>query len=226
MDRRINKLIADHTSKTKDGIKQRVLAAKEEINAATNHTNVAGVEKSLMSLLQFVLDSEPLTVTPADYVKRKRTKNTIPLYDMCSALKADGTRCSRRKREGEHYCGTHTKGTPYGSISGEAIGGEGVESETAEAVVVHGQEPLEKSAADAAGHGKSSPELTHEGQSGRYQAETVWLEDIKGILHYIDKHGNVYKNEDIIENKKNPKIIAKYDRALTNGEWVYSIVAQ
>jgi hypothetical protein len=92
--------------------------------------------------------------------------------------------------------------------------------------VVHGQKPLEKTTADAAGHGKSSPELTHEGQSGRYQTETVWLEDIKGILHYIDKHGNIYKNEDIIENKKNPKIIAKYDRALTNGEWVYSIVAQ
>lgn len=38
----------------------------------------------------------------------------------------------------------------------------------------------------------------------------VWVEDIKGIVYYIDKDNNVYDPEDIELNKINPKIIAKY----------------
>ena len=47
----------------------------------------------------------------------------------------------------------------------------------------------------------------------------VWAQDIQGIIYYIDKSGNVYQTEDIISNKQNPKIIAKY---VKNGE-IYSI---
>ena len=47
----------------------------------------------------------------------------------------------------------------------------------------------------------------------------VWAQDIQGIVYYIDKTGNVYQAEDIVSNKQNPKIIAKY---LKIGE-VYSI---
>ena len=49
----------------------------------------------------------------------------------------------------------------------------------------------------------------------------VWAEDIKGIIYYIDKNSNVYDPEDIVSNKKNPKIIAKYTKV---GD-VYSIPA-
>ena len=38
----------------------------------------------------------------------------------------------------------------------------------------------------------------------------VWAQDIQGIIYYIDTHNNVYQAEDIIVNKINPKIIAKY----------------
>ena len=38
----------------------------------------------------------------------------------------------------------------------------------------------------------------------------VRLQDINGILYYIDKFNNIYKTDDIIENKVNPSIIAKY----------------
>lgn len=47
----------------------------------------------------------------------------------------------------------------------------------------------------------------------------VWAKDIKGIVYYIDNNNNVYEAEDIIGNKMNPKIIAKY---VKNGE-IYSI---
>jgi hypothetical protein len=38
----------------------------------------------------------------------------------------------------------------------------------------------------------------------------VWAQDIQGIIYYIDKMMNVYQAEDIVSNKPNPKIIAKY----------------
>jgi hypothetical protein len=47
----------------------------------------------------------------------------------------------------------------------------------------------------------------------------VWVEDIKGIHQYIDANHNVYQSEDIISNKKNPKVISKWKKE----EGVYSI---
>lgn len=35
-------------------------------------------------------------------------------------------------------------------------------------------------------------------------------EEIGGIVYYIDRFGNVYNTEDILEEKQNPRIIAKY----------------
>jgi hypothetical protein len=42
------------------------------------------------------------------------------------------------------------------------------------------------------------------------QKVEVWAQDIKGIIYYIDKQFNVYQAEDIVVNKLNPKVIAKY----------------
>ena len=47
------------------------------------------------------------------------------------------------------------------------------------------------------------------------QKVEVWAQDIYGIIYYIDKNNNVYQAEDIVSNKTNPKIIAKY---IKNGE--------
>ena len=38
----------------------------------------------------------------------------------------------------------------------------------------------------------------------------VFVQDIQGIHYYIDISNNVYKTEDIINNSKNPTIIAQY----------------
>lgn len=51
------------------------------------------------------------------------------------------------------------------------------------------------------------------------QKVEVWAQEIQGIIYYIDKTSNVYQVEDIIANKVNPKVIAKY---VKNGE-IYSI---
>jgi len=47
----------------------------------------------------------------------------------------------------------------------------------------------------------------------------IFTQEIKGIIYYIDNNYNVYQTEDIIQNKVNPKVIAKY--AVNND--IYSI---
>lgn len=42
------------------------------------------------------------------------------------------------------------------------------------------------------------------------QKVEVWAQDFQGIIYYIDKNLNVYQAEDIVTNKLNPKVIAKY----------------
>lgn len=45
----------------------------------------------------------------------------------------------------------------------------------------------------------------------------VFAKDIHGIVYYIDQFHNVYKTEDILNEKKNPEIIAKCE--IMNGEY-------
>jgi hypothetical protein len=111
-------------------------------------------------------------------MKRKRVKNFVPIFDRCCAKRATNEQCTRRKKEGFEYCGTHIKGTPHGII------------DTQDSEVKINTQKIE-----------------------------VWAQDIQGIIYYIDKFNNVYQAEDIVVNKLNPKIIAKY---IKNGEQ-YSI---
>ena len=47
----------------------------------------------------------------------------------------------------------------------------------------------------------------------------VTAREIKGIVYYIDDNTNVYNTEDVMNNKENPQIIAKY----VNRNGTYSI---
>jgi hypothetical protein len=44
----------------------------------------------------------------------------------------------------------------------------------------------------------------------------IIAEEISGIVYYIDYFGNVYKTEDILEDKVNPQIVAKYEKTSDN----------
>jgi hypothetical protein len=61
-------------------------------------------------------------------------------------------------------------------------------------------------------HLKGTPNgiIEEQGESKTTQKVEVYAQDIQGIIYYIDKNNNVYQIEDIIKNKTNPKIIAKY----------------
>jgi hypothetical protein len=69
-------------------------------------------------------------------------------------------------------------------------------------------------------HLKGTPHGTYEIEEDteskpKGQKVEVWAQEIQGIIYYIDKTGNVYQVEDIIQSKTNPKVIAKY---VKNGE--------
>ncbi len=107
MERRINKKIETYTSEFKDRIREKA----EILGIAKN--------KEMNELMQFIYDYDRLCLGKEDFVKRKRVKNSVNLNDRCCAKRANNEQCSRRKKEGSEYCGTHLKGTPNGICSTE-----------------------------------------------------------------------------------------------------------
>jgi hypothetical protein len=164
MEKRLNKKLDQYILNFKDSIREKTTQLDLNNNQDVNN------------LLQFVYDFDRLSFTKEDFQKRKRVKNFVPIFDRCCAKRATNEQCTRRKKDGMEYCGTHTKGTPHGIVDNQEV------------------------------------KVTN-------QKIEVWAQDIQGIVYYIDNNFNVYQPEDIIINKINPKIIAKY---VKNGD-VYSI---
>jgi len=104
METRTNKTIEQHTTRFKDDIKTKIL----ELNFDE--------KPKMVELLEFVYGYERLCLTKEDFSKRKRIKNSIPASNRCNAKRASGEQCTRRKRDDCEYCGTHSKGTPHGTI--------------------------------------------------------------------------------------------------------------
>jgi hypothetical protein len=161
MERRLNKKVESYITSFKDTIRDKITQLGIIEDDKTNQ------------LLQFIYDYDRLSFNKEDFVKRKRVKNFVPIFDRCCAKRATNEQCTRRKKDGNEYCGTHMKGTPHGII----------DNQNEEKVNI--------------------------------QKIEVWAQDIQGIIYYIDNFNNVYQAEDIVVNKMNPKIIAKY---VKNGE--------
>ena len=125
-------------------------------------------EVNVDEICKYIDDYVCLTLEKIDFTKRKRVKSVVPYYLRCTAKRANGEQCTRKKKEGNDYCGTHEKNRPHGIIE---------------------------------------PSTDKEEKLTKLE---VWIQDINGIIYYIDGFNNVYKTDDIMGNKINPKIIAKY----------------
>lgn len=169
MEKRINKKVDTYISDFKNNIKEKI----NELGL-TNSNNIN-------NLLQFIYDYDRLIFDINDFQKRKRVKTFVPIYDRCCALRANNEQCTRRKIEGEKYCGTHIKGAPNGKIENDLLNNENNES--------------------------NDDNIKENMKLSKIE---VWGEDIKGIVYYIDNNNNVYDSIDILKNSKNPRIIAKY----------------
>jgi len=109
MENRISRKVDHHITSFKEDIKKWF---------DKNNSDISG-ESNKNSFLQFIFDYDALSLSKDDFTRRKRVKNTVPLQIRCCAKRANGEQCTRRKKEGEEYCGTHIKGTPYGVAESE-----------------------------------------------------------------------------------------------------------
>ena len=108
MERRLNKKINDYVHTFKTDI-------TEKIKSMANENNDSGVD--VVGLTNYVYEYGRFEFQKDDFVKRKRVKNTVPNYERCCAKRASGEQCTRRRKDEHQYCGTHSKGTPHGTIS-------------------------------------------------------------------------------------------------------------
>jgi hypothetical protein len=157
MEKRLNRKIEVYVKTFKDDIRKKA----EDMSMKSNE---------LDNLFQYIYDYNKLELTVDDFKKRKRIKNFVPVFERCCAKRANNEQCTRRKKEGDNFCGTHTKGTPHGIT-----------------------------------------ESNEENTITTSKIE-VWAQDISGIIYYVDTNYNVYKTEDILLNKINPLVIAKYEK--------------
>jgi hypothetical protein len=104
MEKRINKKIESYFSDFKDRVKDK--AGELGVNT----------DEKLSQIVQYIYDYDRLVLQKEDFMKRKRVKNAVHLSDRCCAKRASCEQCTRRKKEGYDYCGTHLKGTPHGTF--------------------------------------------------------------------------------------------------------------
>ena len=165
MEKRLTTKVNDYITTFKNDLHNKLLNSKFE-------------EREQMSdLIQYIFDYDKLCLSKEDFEKRKRVKNSIPEVNRCVARRANGEQCTRRRKDECEYCGTHSKGTPHGTMQSE------------------------------------DEDIQHN------QSVDVFAQEIKGIVYYLDKYNNVYHTEDILKQKEDPKIIAKWEK---NGQH-YSI---
>ena len=177
MERRVNKRIEDYIIGLKNDVAkklQQIVNLLEVTDASTKDELMRAVDNTKLqcnSMAGFVYNYEKLRLGKEDFMKRKRVKSVVPIYERCCAKRANGEQCTRRKKDGETYCGTHIKGTPHSIVD----------------------------------------EVECEAPTTKNVKVDIWAQDIKGIIYYIDKTGNVYDTEDIMKIDKYPKrVIAKY----------------
>ena len=105
MEKRVNSKIESYVVNFKQSIADRIKGIQFE-------------DQSLQGeLLEYVFDYERLSLTKEDFIKRKRIKNAIPTSNRCSAKRANGEQCTRRRKDNCNFCGTHEKGRPHGLIN-------------------------------------------------------------------------------------------------------------
>ena len=110
MEQRINKKIETHQLTFKQAI-QEWIVTKDIRMMSRDGTNY------LSNFMQFIFDYENIILDKNDFIKRKRLKNVVPSFERCTACRASGEQCTRRRKDGLAFCGTHVKGTPHGFVA-------------------------------------------------------------------------------------------------------------
>jgi hypothetical protein len=107
MEKRINSKIDEYNKKFKTDIRDKILQLNFDEKDKANE------------LTEYIFEYQRLSIEKEDLSKRKRLKNSIPAENRCNARRANDEQCTRRRKEGSEYCGTHAKGTPNGFLNSD-----------------------------------------------------------------------------------------------------------
>tara|TARA_B100000767_G_C19590445_1_gene461195 strand:+ start:329 stop:853 length:525 start_codon:yes stop_codon:yes gene_type:complete len=111
MERRLNKKIDDYQENFKSDISKWL---------KTNNCKVMKEENDMTNnFVRFIHDYNSLIFESGDFKKRNRVKNIVSHCERCAAKRANGEQCTRRRQDGNYFCGTHIKGTPHGVCENE-----------------------------------------------------------------------------------------------------------
>jgi len=170
MEKRINQRFEQYIGQFKDEIRHKIV----ELNIENGNN----IERTA-ELVAFVYDYDRFILQKDDFSKRKRVKNSIPGENRCNARRANNEQCTRKRKDGHEYCGTHLKGTPNGYLN------------------------------------------NNEDENSVFKKMEVFVQEINGIMYYLDQFQNVYQPEDIMSSRENPRIIAKYTKI--NGQYTIQL---
>jgi hypothetical protein len=106
MEKKINARCDSYITTFKDEIRTKVIELDFEET----------VKPKLNELLEFVYEYDRLAFNKDDLSKRKRIPNSIPNQNRCNAKRADNKQCTRKRKDGYEFCGTHSKGAPNGLV--------------------------------------------------------------------------------------------------------------
>ena len=107
MEKRLGRKVDEHFV----GMKQNIQSWMRDNNVKCVNDDNTDLTSDL---LKYIYDMEGLEITKEDFQKRKRIKNIVPHNIRCIAKRANCEQCTRRRLDGEQFCGTHIKGTPHG----------------------------------------------------------------------------------------------------------------
>lgn len=102
MEKKLNSKSESFITSFKDSIRGKAIDLKFDEKEKINE------------LLEYVYEYERLVFSKDDLSKRKRIQNCIPTQNRCNAKRADNKQCTRKRKDGYEFCGTHSKGAPHG----------------------------------------------------------------------------------------------------------------
>jgi FKBP-type peptidyl-prolyl cis-trans isomerase len=108
MERRIGARIDSYIIAFKDDISLKI----RELNSALSAESKSQEQQPSQQTQIADQLCKQLKLGKEDFMKRKRVKNIVPSQHRCHAKRANGEQCTRKKKVGCDYCGTHTKGAP------------------------------------------------------------------------------------------------------------------
>ena len=103
MEKRVTQKLEDYVSTMACDIQKKV-------------SDLEMPEIAKKELLEYIQCYGKLNIEKADFLKRKRQQVVVPVFLRCISKRSNGEQCSRRKKEGCDFCGTHSKGSPYGTF--------------------------------------------------------------------------------------------------------------